>query len=343
MTRSSNGIPNAQATTESATSGTFADNDNGTYTYEFSQALTDYAGGPTFDGNKIHRIGVEIRTNRGGFLPENIPANNAPYDFVPNGGSPVFSFSADPADSTVGLRPLELFVTEGLGGLLARAEAGLLTVFLQGPSLLQPVIESLARENGVGDRVEVVCADARRLELPREFDVVVIGSGTGAAIVDAALYQGMRVALIDRGPLGGTCLNVGCITSKALLHASELVHESRHTFGKMGISVGEVSVDVAKMLDYKNGVIKSNTDGIEFLFKKNGVELFEGRGRIAAPGAVEVTPAEGEPYTVEAAAVVVATGATEKKPERFITCLRQPAGGERVIHTVASGRISGPI
>lgn len=91
FTRSSAGIANAQATTESATSGTFTDNGDGTYTYTFAQALTDYAGGPTFDAAKTHRLGTEIRTNRNGFLPENIPARNAPYDFVPAGGAPTFT------------------------------------------------------------------------------------------------------------------------------------------------------------------------------------------------------------------------------------------------------------
>ena len=87
LTRSSGGIPNAQATTESASAGSYADNGDGTYTYTFAQALTAYAGGPAFDAAKTHRLGVEIRTNR--YLAENIPANNAPYDFVPAGGAPV--------------------------------------------------------------------------------------------------------------------------------------------------------------------------------------------------------------------------------------------------------------
>lgn len=88
VTRSSAGIANAQATTESAAAGAFTPNEDGTYTYVFAQNLPDYAGSPVFDANKIHRLGVEIRTNRDGFLPENIPANNAPYDFVPAGGVP---------------------------------------------------------------------------------------------------------------------------------------------------------------------------------------------------------------------------------------------------------------
>ena len=91
VTRTSGGIPNAQATTETATSGTYVDNNDGTYEYTFAEALTDYAGGPVFDQTKTHRVGIEIRTNSGGFHPDNIPANNAPLDFLPTGGAPLFT------------------------------------------------------------------------------------------------------------------------------------------------------------------------------------------------------------------------------------------------------------
>ena len=91
VSRSSNGVPNAQATTETATAGTFTDNEDGTYRYTFANALSAYAGAPLFDAAKTHRLGIEIRTNSGGFLPENIPANNAPFDFVPGGGAPTFT------------------------------------------------------------------------------------------------------------------------------------------------------------------------------------------------------------------------------------------------------------
>jgi OmcA/MtrC family decaheme c-type cytochrome len=91
VTRSSAGIPNAQATTETATSGTYVDNGDGTYEYTFASALTDYPGGPVYDESKTHRVGIEIRTNSGGFLPENIPADNAPVDFLPTGGQPIFT------------------------------------------------------------------------------------------------------------------------------------------------------------------------------------------------------------------------------------------------------------
>ncbi|MGR3781645.1 MAG: FAD-dependent oxidoreductase, partial [Albimonas sp.] len=103
-----------------------------------------------------------------------------------------------------------------------------------------------------------------------EFDLIVIGGGPGGYYCAIRAAQlGLKTACVEgRGTLGGTCLNVGCIPSKALLHSSELVHETGDNFAKMGISVGDVSVDVAKMLDYKQGVIDSNTQGIEFLFKK---------------------------------------------------------------------------
>lgn len=91
ITRSSAGIPDAQATTETATAGTYIDNGDGTYEYTFANALTAYSGGPVYDESKTHRVGIEIRTNSGGFLPENIPANNAPFDFLPTGGDPLFT------------------------------------------------------------------------------------------------------------------------------------------------------------------------------------------------------------------------------------------------------------
>ncbi len=91
VTRDDGGVSNAQATTETATAGTYVDNDDGTYVYTFANALTQYPAAPVFDAGKTHRLGIEIRTNSGGFWPENIPANNAPFDFVPAGGAPLFT------------------------------------------------------------------------------------------------------------------------------------------------------------------------------------------------------------------------------------------------------------
>ncbi|MEM7423475.1 MAG: dihydrolipoyl dehydrogenase [Pseudomonadota bacterium] len=156
-----------------------------------------------------------------------------------------------------------------------------------------------------------------------DYDVVVIGGGPGGYVCAIRCGQlGLKVACVEgRGALGGTCLNVGCIPSKALLHASELVHESSHTFSKMGIMVGETSVDVPQMLDYKNGVIKSNTDGIEFLFKKNKVDYIKGWGVISAPGHVTV----GD-QVLTARNIVIATGSepaslpgVEVDEERVVT------------------------
>jgi OmcA/MtrC family decaheme c-type cytochrome len=90
VTRNDGGVPNIQATTETATAGTYVDNNDGTYTYTFANALDDYPAGPVFDASKTHRVGIEIRTTSGGFWPENIPADNAPFDFLPTGGAPTF-------------------------------------------------------------------------------------------------------------------------------------------------------------------------------------------------------------------------------------------------------------
>ena len=147
-----------------------------------------------------------------------------------------------------------------------------------------------------------------------EFDLIVIGGGPGGYYCAIRAAQlGLKTACVEgRGTLGGTCLNVGCIPSKALLHSSELVHETGDNFAKMGISVGDVSVDVAKMLDYKQGVIDSNTQGIEFLFKKNKVAWLKGYGKITGKGQVQVSgESEG---TYKAKNIVIATGSDVAVP-----------------------------
>ncbi|MHA1528778.1 MAG: dihydrolipoyl dehydrogenase [Alphaproteobacteria bacterium] len=138
-----------------------------------------------------------------------------------------------------------------------------------------------------------------------EYDVVVIGGGPGGYVCAIRAGQlGLKVACVEgRGALGGTCLNVGCIPSKALLHATEMVHEAEANFAKMGITAKGVSVDVAKMLDYKDGVIKANTQGIEFLFKKNKVDYVKGWGEIVSASEVKV----GD-QTLATKNIVIATG-----------------------------------
>jgi dihydrolipoamide dehydrogenase len=142
------------------------------------------------------------------------------------------------------------------------------------------------------------------------YDLIVIGSGPGGYVCAIRAAQlGMKVAVVEKDKtFGGTCLNVGCIPSKALLHASELFEESGHLFGKMGIKVGQPKLDLPAMMKFKDEGVEGNVKGVAFLFKKNKIDSFQGIGRIAAPGKVEVTAADGKRETVEGKAIVIATG-----------------------------------
>ncbi|MBL9050210.1 MAG: dihydrolipoyl dehydrogenase [Tabrizicola sp.] len=123
-----------------------------------------------------------------------------------------------------------------------------------------------------------------------EFDTIFIGAGPGGYVAAIRAAQlGQKVAVVEgRETLGGTCLNVGCIPSKALLHATHMLHETHENFEKMGLMGGAPKVDWAKMQDYKADVVSGNTKGIEFLFKKNKVTWLKGWGTIPAPGQVKV-------------------------------------------------------
>src|SRR5262252_4315377 len=142
------------------------------------------------------------------------------------------------------------------------------------------------------------------------YDLIVIGSGPGGYVCAIRAAQlGMKVAVIEKDKtFGGTCLNIGCIPSKALLHASELYEESGHLFDKMGIKVGQPKVDLAAMMKFKDEGVDGNVKGVAFLFRKNKIDTFQGAGRIAAPGKVEVKAANGKTETIEAKAIVIATG-----------------------------------
>ncbi|WP_417771819.1 dihydrolipoyl dehydrogenase [Stappia sp.] len=142
------------------------------------------------------------------------------------------------------------------------------------------------------------------------FDLVVIGTGPGGYVCAIKAAQlGLKVAVVEkRATHGGTCLNIGCIPSKALLHASEQFEEAEHSFEGMGIKVGKPKLDLKAMLAFKDKVVDSNVTGIDFLFKKNKITPFHGTGRIVSAGRVEVTSAEGKTETVEAKAIVIATG-----------------------------------
>jgi dihydrolipoamide dehydrogenase len=141
------------------------------------------------------------------------------------------------------------------------------------------------------------------------YDLVVIGTGPGGYVCAIRASQlGMKVAVVEkRATHGGTCLNVGCIPSKALLHASEAYAEATHDFAGMGIKVTP-ELDLPAMLAFKDAGVKGNVDGVAFLLKKNKIDHFHGSGRILGPGKVEVTFINGEKQVVEAKAIVIATG-----------------------------------
>ena len=142
------------------------------------------------------------------------------------------------------------------------------------------------------------------------YDLIVIGTGPGGYVCAIRTAQlGLKTAVVEkRATFGGTCLNVGCIPSKAMLHASELYEEASHSFAKMGIKVGKPSVDLAALLNYKEQNVDSNVKGVAFLFKKNKIDAYHGAGRVVAPGKVEVTEADGKTQTLETKNIVVATG-----------------------------------
>jgi dihydrolipoamide dehydrogenase len=142
------------------------------------------------------------------------------------------------------------------------------------------------------------------------YDVVVIGTGPGGyECAIRAAQLGLKTAVVEKNAtFGGTCLNVGCIPSKAMLHASELYEEAGENFGKMGIKVGKPSVDLPALLKYKQGNVDANVNGVAFLFKKNKIDTFRGTGRIAAPGKIEVRADDGKMQTVETKNIIIATG-----------------------------------
>jgi dihydrolipoamide dehydrogenase len=143
-----------------------------------------------------------------------------------------------------------------------------------------------------------------------QFDLMVIGTGPGGYVCAIRAAQlGMKVTVVEkRATHGGTCLNVGCIPSKALLHASELLMEAQHRFQKMGIGIGTPKVDLKQMMAFKQEAIDGNVKGVDFLFKKNKITVVRGAGRITKPGEVEVTGEGGVKETHSAKAIVIATG-----------------------------------
>ena len=173
-----------------------------------------------------------------------------------------------------------------------------------------------------------------------QHDLVVIGGGPGGYVAAIKAAQlGLKTACVEeRGTLGGTCLNVGCIPSKALLQNSHLYHMAKHDFANRGINVGEVSMDLEKLMGVKNQTVKELTGGIEYLFKKNGVDYYKGTGTITDANTVtcngeaiptkniliatgsEVTPFPGGGIEIDEETIVSSTGALslKKVPERLV-------------------------
>jgi dihydrolipoamide dehydrogenase len=142
------------------------------------------------------------------------------------------------------------------------------------------------------------------------YDLVVIGTGPGGYVCAMRAAQlGMKVAVVEKNAtLGGTCLNVGCMPSKALLYASEMFEEAAHSFAKMGVSVSAPKLDLPAMMTFKQQGIDGNVKGVDFLMKKNKIDVIKGTGRILGTGKVEVSGSDGKTQTVETRNIVIATG-----------------------------------
>ncbi len=141
------------------------------------------------------------------------------------------------------------------------------------------------------------------------YDVVVIGSGPGGYVCAIKAAQlGLKVAVVEkRETFGGTCLNIGCIPSKALLHASEMFAEAGHAFDTLGVEVTP-KLNLKKMMAHKDATVASNVGGVAFLFKKNKIDAFRGTGKVVSAGKVSVTGEDGKAQEIETKNIVIATG-----------------------------------
>ncbi|MGL4445579.1 MAG: dihydrolipoyl dehydrogenase [Alsobacter sp.] len=142
------------------------------------------------------------------------------------------------------------------------------------------------------------------------YDLIVIGTGPGGYVCAIRAAQlGLKTAVVEkRKTHGGTCLNVGCIPSKALLHASDLFEEAGHDFVNLGIEIGKAKLNLPGMMKHKDDTVAANVNGVGFLLKKNKVDAFHGAGTILAPGKVRVTAEDGSEQVLESKAIVIATG-----------------------------------
>src|SRR6201988_1217864 len=143
-----------------------------------------------------------------------------------------------------------------------------------------------------------------------KFDVTIIGSGPGGYVAAIRCAQlGFKTALIEKyATLGGTCLNVGCIPSKALLDSSEHYHNAVHSFEEHGIEIKSPKVNFKQMVERKRNVVKMTCDGINFLMKKNKITVITGHGSFTSKNTIEITKADGSKETIESAKTIIATG-----------------------------------
>jgi dihydrolipoamide dehydrogenase len=142
------------------------------------------------------------------------------------------------------------------------------------------------------------------------YDLVVIGSGPGGYVCAIkAAELGLKAAVVEkRATFGGTCLNIGCIPSKAMLHASEIFAEAGHSFDQLGVEVGTPKLNLKKMLAHKDATVAANVSGVAFLFKKNKIDSFRGTGKVLGAGKVAVTGDDGTVQEIETKNIVIATG-----------------------------------
>ncbi len=151
-----------------------------------------------------------------------------------------------------------------------------------------------------------------------KFDLVVIGSGPGGYVAAIRAAQlGFKTAIVERyNVLGGTCLNVGCIPSKALLDSTEHFHNAQHNFKEHGINISDLKADLKQMVERKNGVVKQTNDGVSFLMKKNKIEVIHGHGSFVDKNKIEVTNGDNKTL-VEFDKAIIATGSKPVAPEMF--------------------------
>lgn len=142
------------------------------------------------------------------------------------------------------------------------------------------------------------------------YDVVIIGSGPGGYVCAIKASQlGLKVAVVEKNAtFGGTCLNIGCIPSKALLYASEMFAEAGHSFDTLGVEIPAPKLNLKKMMAHKDATVSSNVNGVAFLFKKNKIDAFRGTGKVVAAGKVSVTGEDGKVEEIDAKNIVIATG-----------------------------------